>query len=169
MKLFSPPTSSMVAASLLVVRLALFTVFIVHGSQKVLGWFGGYGFSYTLNGFTHMMHIPIFLALLAIFTEFLAPLALLFGLLTRLAALGLTCILVVAVAMVHLHNGFFMNWGGHQPGEGIEFFILASGLTLALIISGAGSWSLDALIHQRLKATKRTPVPSEVHPATQSR
>ncbi|GLV55090.1 hypothetical protein KDH_19370 [Dictyobacter sp. S3.2.2.5] len=157
MRLFSPPTSPMVATSLLLVRLALFTVFIVHGSQKVLGWFGGYGFPATLNGFTHGLHIPLMLALLAIFTEFLAPLALLIGLLTRLAALGLACIFVVAVATVHLRNGFFMNWTGQQRGEGIEYFILAAGLILALIISGAGSWSLDALLYQRLKARKGMP------------
>lgn len=168
MKFFSPPTSPMVNASLLAVRLALFTVFIVHGSQKMLGLFGGHGFEESLNSFTYMMHIPIFFALLAIFTEFLAPLALLSGLLTRLAALGLACIMVVAVAMVHLHNGFFMNWAGQQRGEGFEFFILSAGLALALIISGAGGWSLDALLYRRLKIAKRTPVHSEAHTATES-
>ncbi|GCE22650.1 DoxX family protein [Dictyobacter kobayashii] len=169
MKFFSPPTSPMINASLLVARLALFTVFITHGSQKMLGWFGGHGFQATLTGFTQMEHIPVFFALLAIFTEFFAPLALLCGLLTRLAALGLACIMIVAVAMVHLHNGFFMNWAGHQKGEGIEFFILSGALALALIISGAGDWSFDNLIYQRWRTARSAPIHSEVHAATQSR
>ncbi|GCE30556.1 hypothetical protein KDA_60400 [Dictyobacter alpinus] len=158
MKFFSFPTDTMVNTGLLLLRLTLFAVFIVHGSQKVLGWFGGHGFQATLTGFTNGMQIPLFLAVIAILTEFLAPLALLLGLLTRLAALGLLCVVVVAMTKVHLANGFFMNWAGHQKGEGVEFFILAIGIALALIVCGAGSWSLDTLIAGRSKQTKTASV-----------
>ncbi len=52
-------------------RLVLGVVFFAHGAQKVLGWFGGFGFRATLGFFTQMMHIPAPLAVLAIAAEFL--------------------------------------------------------------------------------------------------
>ncbi|GER91019.1 hypothetical protein KDW_51810 [Dictyobacter vulcani] len=162
MKFLHPPTNAMVNAGLFVLRLTLFTIFIVHGSQKMLGWFGGHGFQATVTGFTHGMHIPLIFALLAIFTEFLAPLALLVGLLTRPAALGLLVVMLVAAIKVHIANGFFMNWGGHQRGEGVEFFILGTGIALALIIGGAGAWSLDALVGKRIRQQQNKPVIEKV-------
>src|SRR5688572_8844602 len=100
------------------VRLALAVVMFPHGAQKVLGWWGGYGYSATLQAFTDM-GFPAPLAVLAFAAEFLGPLALALGLLTRIAALGIGATMLVAAAKVHLSVGFFMNWSGTQRGEGL--------------------------------------------------
>jgi putative oxidoreductase len=129
----------------LVLRLTLAIVMFPHGAQKVLGWFGGHGLRGTL-GYFGSQGIPLPLALLAIAAEFLGPFGLALGLLTRVAAFGIACVMVVAVLTVHVKVGFFMNWFGTQKGEGFEFHLLAIGIAVALIIGGAGRWSLDALI-----------------------
>jgi len=72
------------------------------------------------------------------------------GLLTRVAAFGIACVMVVAIFRVHRPHGFFMNWFGNQQGEGFEFHPLAVGLAVALIVGGAGLWSLDACVGSRL-------------------
>lgn len=132
----------------LVARLTLGLVMFPHGAQKVLGWFGGYGFSGTLGFFTGTLHIPAFLGVLAILAEFLGSLALIFGFLSRLAALGIAANMVVAVLLVHGANGFFVNWAGSQKGEGYEYHLLAIGLALIVIRHGGGKWSLDRRLSQ---------------------
>ena len=129
----------------LILRLALAVVIFPHGAQKALGCFGGRGFKGQMESFTKM-GIPAGLALLAIAAEFLGPLGLAIGLLTRVAAFGIACVMVVAVFRVHTPHGFFMNWSGQQKGEGFEFHLLALGLAIALILGGAGVWSVDALL-----------------------
>jgi putative oxidoreductase len=133
-------------AVLLVLRLALAVVIFPHGAQKMLGWFGGYGFAGTMQFFTGMMHIPAFLAVLAILAEFLGPILVALGFLTRLAALAIVANMVVAVATIHLQNGFFMNWSGQQKGEGMEFFVFAIVVGLVIAIAGPGKYALDARI-----------------------
>lgn len=130
-------------------RLTLGVVFFPHGAQKVLGWFGGYGFSGTMNFFTQQMHIPAVFAVLAILAEFLGSIGLITGFLSRIAALGIAVNMAVAIALVHHVNGFFMNWQGNQKGEGIEYHILAIGLALIVMIYGAGKASVDAAIAGR--------------------
>jgi len=124
-------------------RLVLGVVFLAHGSQKMLGWFGGYGFKATMGFFTQGMHIPAVFAFLAIAAEFFGGLGLILGLLTRVAAFGITVNMLVAIFMVHLPNGLFINWGGQQNGEGIEYHLLVLAITVALMIRGAGAFSLD--------------------------
>src|SRR5713226_3349476 len=124
-------------------RLVLGVVFFAHGAQKTLGWFGGYGFSGTMGFFTQVMHIPAPFAFLAICAEFLGGIGLLLGLLGRVAAFGIACNMVVAVAMVHRHFGFFVNWSGTQKGEGIEYHLLAIAIALAIMIKGSGALSVD--------------------------
>lgn len=128
---------------LTVMRLALGVVFFAHGAQKVLGWYGGGGFMRTMEMFTQHMGIPTPFAFLAICAEFFGGLGLLLGLLTRIAAFGVLCNMVVAVAMVHRHIGFFMNWMGNQKGEGFEYHLLAIALALAIVVKGAGALSFD--------------------------
>lgn len=130
----------------LVLRLLLGIVFFAHGMQKVLGWFGGAGFSGTMDAFTVKMGIPAFFAILAILAEAAGSLGLITGFLTRIAAFGIACNMVVAVFMVHLKNGFFMNWFGKQQGEGFEYHILVIAITIALMIRGGGRWSIDRLL-----------------------
>lgn len=132
-----------------VLRVLLGIVFFPHGAQKVLGWFGGYGFSATMATFTEKMGIPPFLAFLDIVAEFGGAIALFIGLLTRVASFGIACVMVVAVLMVHLPNGFFMNWFGKQQGEGFEYHILVIAITIALMIKGGGRWSIDGLISKK--------------------
>ncbi|HEV8437121.1 MAG TPA: DoxX family protein [Methylomirabilota bacterium] len=129
----------------LVLRLSLAVVMFPHGAQKALGWFGGQGFTGTVAAFGQS-GIPAPLAVLAIMAEFLGSLGVAVGLLTRVAALGIAAVMLVAILTVHRPHGFFMNWLGTQSGEGFEFHLLALGLALALVIGGAGRWSLDALI-----------------------
>jgi len=129
--------------SRLLMRVLLGIVFFPHGAQKLLGWFGGGGFSETMSMFMDKMGIPAVLAFLAIMAESVGAVALIAGFLTRIAALGIATNMTVAIFMVHLPNGFFMNWFGNQKGEGYEFHILAIALAVALIIKGGGKWSID--------------------------
>jgi putative oxidoreductase len=129
--------------ALTILRLALGVTFFLHGSQKVLGWFGGSGFSGTMGFFTQTMHIPAPFAFLAIAAEFLGGLGLIAGLLSRVAAFGIIADMVVAVFMVHLPFGFFMNWNGTQKGEGFEYHILAVAIAIAILIGGGGALSID--------------------------
>jgi putative oxidoreductase len=131
---------------LTVLRLVLGIVFFFHGAQKMLGWFGGYGFSGTMNFFTHNMGIPAVFAFLAIAAEFFGSLGLILGLLARVAASGIIVNMVVAVVMVHHANGIFMNWFGNQKGEGYEYHLLAIAIGLAVVIKGAGAFSVDRMI-----------------------
>jgi len=133
----------------LVLRLLLGIVFFPHGAQKVFGWFGGHGFSGTMEAFTVKMGIPSLFAFLAILAESGGSLALISGFLTRVAAFGIACNMVVAIFMVHLPNGFFMNWFGKQKGEGFEYHLLVIAIAIALMIKGGGRWSIDRLIAKK--------------------
>ncbi len=125
-----------------ILRLVLGSVFFAHGAQKMLGWFGGYGFHGTMGAFTGM-GMPSALAFFIIVTEFFGGLGLLAGFFTRVAALGVSGLMVGAILMVHGQNGFFMNWYGNQKGEGYEYHLLALALAAALLWRGAGSFSVD--------------------------
>ena len=138
----------------LIARLILGLVMFPHGAQKVLGWFGGYGFTGTMGFFTGTMHIPAALAFLAIMAEFAGSLGLIVGLLSRVAAFGIAMVMTVAVLTVHHANGLFMNWSGTQKGEGFEYHLLALGLALIVMIHGGGKASLDGVIAERLGETK---------------
>src|SRR5436309_13250889 len=130
----------------LILRLVLGVVFFAHGAQKLLGWFGGPGFSGTMGMFTGMMHIPAPLAFLAIAAEFFGGLGLILGFLTRIAAFGIAATMLVAIGMVHSAFGFFMNWSGAQKGEGFEYHLLVLAITAFLMIRGAGAFSVDRAI-----------------------
>lgn len=132
-------------ATLALMRLLLGIVFFAHGAQKMLGWFGGYGFSASMGFFIHN-GIPSVFAFLAICAEFFGGLGLLIGLLTRIAAFGVLTNMLVAVLTTHLQNGFFMNWAGNKKGEGFEFHLLAIALGIAILVKGAGALSVDRLL-----------------------
>lgn len=134
--------------SLFALRIALGVVVLPHGLQKVFGWFGGWGLDGTLGWFGSI-GIPAFLGILAIAADFAGALGLIAGLGTRIAALGIGINMIVAALVVHRSNGFFMNWAGNQAGEGFEFHILAAAMSLALVLGGAGRWSLDRVLASR--------------------
>jgi len=133
--------------SALIARLALGIVVFPHGAQKLLGWFGGYGFEGTMGFLTGTAGLPSVVALLVILVEFFGSLFLIAGFATRLAAIGIIGNFLGVVLTSHLHNGFFMNWYAQaNKGEGVEFFILLFGLGIISLISGGGRASIDAAI-----------------------
>jgi putative oxidoreductase len=138
-----------------IARVTLGIVMFPHGAQKVLGWFGGHGFSATLEAFTDKMGIPTVFALLAFAAEFLGSIGLVVGALSRIAAFGIACTMVVAIFTAHLHNGWFMNWTGKQAGEGFEFHLLAIALAAVVMVEGAGAWSLDRWVTTRSSSRAR--------------
>ena len=131
--------------SALFMRLALGVVMFAHGAQKVLGLFGGYGASATIQAFTKM-GLPPWVTVLVMAAEFGGSILLILGFLTRIAAFGIGCVMAGALIMVHAKVGFFMNWAGSQKGEGFEYHILALGLAIALIFTGGGALSVDGAI-----------------------
>lgn len=141
-----------------ILRFVLGVIFFAHGAQKMLGWFGGYGFSGTMGFFTDVMHIPVLFAFLAITAEFFGGLGLILGFLTRIAALGIFSNMVVAIAMVHYRFGFFMNWTGAQKGEGFEYHLLVLAITALLMIRGAGAVSIDRVLASPAKGAARVQV-----------
>ena len=130
----------------LIVRIALGLVMFPHGAQKLLGWFGGSGFAGTLQFFTSQLSLPIAVTLLVILAEFFGAISLITGFLGRVGAFGILCVMLGAIFMVHLPNGFFMNWMGTQKGEGFEYHLLAIGMALAIIVKGSGAYSADRSI-----------------------
>ncbi len=134
----------------MILRVLLGVVFLPHGMQKLLGWFGGYGFDGTMGFFTGTLGIPAVLAFLAIIAEGLGSLGLLTGFLTRISAFGIGVNMVVAIILLHLQHGFYMNWSGKQAGEGYEFHLLVIAMSIALIIKGGGKWSVDRIVADKL-------------------
>lgn len=150
MRFFSTDSSR----TLLWLRVVLGAVMLPHGLQKAFGMFGGYGFDGTMS-FFKSLGMPAILGLLVIAAETLGAIALIAGIGTRLAAFGMAATMLGAMFLVHLPNGFFMNWSGAQGGEGIELHLLAIGLAIPLIARGAGAFSVDGLV-QRWFARKKT-------------
>jgi len=134
----------------LILRLTLGLVMFPHGAQKLLGWYGGFGFSGSMGFFTDTMHLPWIVAFLVIIGESFGSVALLLGLLTRFTAASFIVIMIGAITTSHLPNGFFMNWFGKQAGEGYEYHLLVIGIGLALIMAGAGKWSMDRFIADKV-------------------
>lgn len=132
----------------LVARVFLGVVVLPHGLQKLLGMFGGYGFSASVEFFSGM-GIPSVIGALIVLGESFGALFLILGFLSRVSAAGIGIIMIGAIATVHGQNGFFMNWFGTQAGEGYEYHLLAIGLSASLIISGGGRFSLDNIIAKR--------------------
>ena len=129
-------------------RVMLGCVMFPHGAQKLLGWFGGFGFTNTMTYFTQTAGLPWVVAFLIIMGESFGSLGLILGFFTRLCAFGLICIMLGAIITVHIPNGFFMNWFGKQAGEGFEYHLLVIGISIPLLINGGGKYSVDSLINK---------------------
>lgn len=129
----------------LVLRLCLFVVFWVHGAQKVLGMYGGPGLS-GFVGFMTSTGVPVPLAYLAAFAEFLGALGMAVGFLTRIAALGIMSNMAVATMMVHWKHGFLLSSGEPGGGTGYEYTFTLFCVALTLLIGGAGNLSVDRMI-----------------------
>lgn len=132
-----------------VLRITLGLVIFPHGAQKLFGSFGGHGFSGSMDFLTGGAGLPWIVAFIVIFTESIGSLLLVLGLLGRVWAFLIGCVMAGAMLTVHLSNGFFMNWTGQQKGEGFEYHLLTLGIALAILIIGSGRYSIDWALQQR--------------------
>jgi putative oxidoreductase len=135
----------------LVLRVFLGFLILPHCMQKLFGWYGGEGFSGTMAYLTGM-GMPATLAFLDIMFEPLACLGLIPGFMTRIAASLVIIEMTVAIFMIHLPYGLFMNWNGKQAGEGFEYDLLVIIVSVALLIKGGGKWSIDKVVSDWLDA-----------------
>lgn len=132
-------------------RIMLGLVLFPHGAQKMLGWFGGYGFTGTMNFFTETIHLPWIIGFLVIIIEFVGSLMLIAGIATRFVALAIIVNMIGIIFTSHIRHGFFINWFGIQKGEGYEYHLLVIGMALSLLIAGAGKLSVDFAIAGKKK------------------
>ncbi|GAC1420059.1 MAG: DoxX family protein [Flavisolibacter sp.] len=134
----------------MVIRIFLGLVIFPHGAQKLLGWFGGYGYGGTMGFLTGTVHLPYIIGVLVILVEFFGALMLIFGLATRLAALGMLVNFLGIIFTSHINNGFFINWSNApNKGHGVEYDLLVIGICIALLIAGGGKASLDAAFQEK--------------------
>ncbi len=134
----------------LILRIVFAIVLWPHGAQLLLGCFGGYGFSATMQYFTTQAGLHPIIAFVVIILEFFGSILILLGLFTRFFAFASLILFTGMIITVHQQFGFFMNWYGNMKGEGFEYHLLVIGLLLCLTISGAGKASLDAVINKRI-------------------
>ena len=133
----------------LLARIFLGVVILPHGLQKLLGMFGGYGFTATVEYFSST-GIPSAIGVLIVLGESFGALFLILGFISRISAAGIALIMLGAIFMVHAQFGFFMNWFGAQAGEGFEYHLLALGLSLVVLVRGGGKWALDTEIIKKV-------------------
>lgn len=133
--------------SALALRIPVGIIFMAHGAQKLFAWFGGYGLEGTGQWMASIGLEPGYLmALLAGGAEFFGGLLILFGLLTRPAALVLAVTMLVAIVTVHLANGLFMS------NNGYEFGLALLAASISLLLSGGGKISLDGFFAKKWQA-----------------
>ena len=136
-------------AALLIVRLAVGIAFIIHGAELAFGAFGGPG----LQGFSGFSHLPLPVAALIAYGEFLGGLGVLFGVLSRIASVGLALIMLGAIFIVHLKNGFDVTKGGFEYAF-VQFLLCA-----ALVVAGPGAYTALRLLRGSSLAAKPQSTP----------
>jgi putative oxidoreductase len=139
MLLFRYPTPRQINIALAVLRITVGAIFIAHGGQKVFT----FGLGNVAGMFGHM-GIPLagFMGPFVALLELLAGVALVLGLLTRLAALGLALYMLGAIRFVHFKGGFFLP-------SGYEFALALLSANIALMFAGSGAASLDGWLYRR--------------------
>ncbi|UQZ84726.1 Putative oxidoreductase MhqP [Paenibacillus konkukensis] len=130
-----------IALGLLIVRLVVGLIFAGHGSQKLFGWFGGHGPKGT-GGWMESIGIKpgVPMAVAAGLMELIGGLLLAAGLFTPVAAALIVLTMIGAIATVHGKNGFWVTSGG------IEYNVILIAIAVGVALTGAGAYSLDALI-----------------------
>jgi putative oxidoreductase len=131
-----------------ILRITVGVVMLPHGAQKLFGWFGGYGFSATMDFFTKSMKLPWIISVLIILIELFGAIGLILGFASKVWAFVLIVIMIGAVYTTNVKNGFFMNWFGNQSGEGYEYHLLIIGICIAIMLIGSGKYSFDNLIQK---------------------
>jgi putative oxidoreductase len=134
--------------SALILRITLGFIMFPHGAQKLLGWFGGFGFSGSIGYFTETIGLPWIVAFLFVLAESIGSFLLIIGIGTRVIAASFVVIMAGA-AYTHSSYGFFMNWFGNQAGEGIEFHLLMMLVAFVVVLTGGGKASVDGLFYQK--------------------
>ncbi len=129
----------------ILLRLTLGLVILPHGLQLLLGWFGGYGFTGSMQYFTGVAGLPWVVSFLVIMLQSIGALLILAGAGVRLMAFSYIIMFIGMIVTAHSDYGFFMNWDGSQKGEGFEYHLLVIGLALLLLLNGAGKFSIDYL------------------------
>jgi putative oxidoreductase len=131
--------------SFFLLRLGLAVTFFFHSTQQIFGWFGGRGVQAHLANWRDKHGIPVPVGALGLFIEFFGSFALLIGCLTRPFALGLAVFIAIAMIKSHWGHGFFL---ARRPGEasGIEYTLALFLIAVALVIDGAGAFSVDRLL-----------------------
>ncbi len=132
--------------STFVVRVVLGVIFFAHGAQKVFGAFGGRGLKATTQYFVST-GLPLPIAYLVCFFEFLGGLGLILGFLTRPAALAVAIVMIGTIAKVHWPHGFFLNWAlTPGKGHGYEANLAFLAMAVACLVAGGGALSFDAAL-----------------------
>lgn len=132
--------------ALVILRLGLGVTFFAHGAQHVFGWFGGRGPAATIENWNKKRGIPVPIGILTLFIELGGGvLSMISGFLVRPAALGLAIFMFMAMKEAHWQNGFFLDQGPGK-GAGIEFCLALFTMSVALLVGGAGSLSIDGLL-----------------------
>lgn len=136
------------ATAPLFLRLFLSLVLFPHGAQKLLGWFNGFGFTASMQYFTETVGLPWIVGFAVVLIEFFGPLALLLGFAVRFWSLAIAAVMT-GIILTSFTDYFFMNWFGNQKTEGMEFFLVSIGMAASLVYSGAGRFSIDALLKNK--------------------
>ncbi|NEW04542.1 DoxX family protein [Paenibacillus sp. SYP-B3998] len=129
------------ALGMLIIRLVIGLTFAGHGTQKVFGWFGGYGPKGT-GGFFESIGIKpgILMAILAGLAELIGGLLFAAGLWTIVGAALIVLTMLVAIIKVHGKNGYWVT------SNGIEYNIALIAIAVGVALMGAGEYSLDSLM-----------------------
>lgn len=131
--------------ALLVLRLIGGLTLLFYGSQKMMGAFGGKGFTATISMFEQGMGIPPPLAICAIFAEFFGALGLVFGFLSRIAAFGAMTTMLVAT---YVHTKDFTILDPAKVKD-LTYPLLMAAIFAAILIAGAGKISVDAQLGKK--------------------
>ena len=137
----SGPTPGQTSLALLLVRIAAGLVFLYHGSQILFGAFDGPG----PQGFAAFMHAPAIVGYLVGLAQFAGGIAILTGLFIRVGAFCIIIVMLGAIFLVHLPHGFDVS------KHGSEYALTQLLIALALLIAGAGAYSLGSRLPEGLR------------------